>query len=125
MTRDASGKQYVLHAPKLGSLDIGSPVYYRRMKVGQSLRFILMKTMQGITVRIFVNAPYDGLVGTNTRFWHTSGFDMQIGSGGFSPKRNRSLPLCSGVSFSRRTKIPVLKRRRIPRSPWLQTMLKR
>ena len=122
MTRDASGKQYVLHAPKLGSLDIGSPVYYRRMKVGQSLRFILM-TMR-ITVRIFVNAPYDGLVGTNTRFWHTSGFDMQIGSGGFSPKRNRSLPLCSGVSFSRRMKNRTLKRRRIPRSR-LQTMLKR
>ena len=31
ITRDASGKQFVLHAEDIGSLDIGSPVYYRRV----------------------------------------------------------------------------------------------
>jgi paraquat-inducible protein B len=100
VTRDASGKQYVLHAAKLGSLDIGSPIYYRRMKVGQVIAFHLDDDGKGITVRIFVNAPYDGLVGTNTRFWHTSGFDMQIGSGGFSLQaESLASVVLGGLSF--------------------------
>ncbi|HBO79367.1 MAG TPA: mammalian cell entry protein, partial [Cupriavidus sp.] len=35
VTADASGRQFVLRAQDLGSLDIGSPVYYRRVQVGQ------------------------------------------------------------------------------------------
>ena len=86
MTRDASGKQYVLHAADIGSLDIGSPVYYRRMKVGQVVAYNVDENGEGITVRIFVNTPYDRLVGINTRFWHASGIDMQIGPSGASLK---------------------------------------
>ena len=77
-TRDVSGKQYVLHATDLGSLDIGAPVYYRRIKVGQVTAFDLSDDGKGITTRIFINAPYDKFVGINTRFWHASGFDIQV-----------------------------------------------
>lgn len=83
ITRDASGKQFVLHADDIGSLDIGSPVYYRRVKVGQLSAFELDDDGKGITLRIFINAPYDKFVGINTRFWHASGFDLQVGTGGF------------------------------------------
>ena len=83
ITRDASGKQFVLHAGDIGSLDIGSPVYYRRVKVGQLSAFELDDDGKGVTLRIFVNAPYDKFVGINTRFWHASGFDLQVGTGGF------------------------------------------
>lgn len=84
VTRDASGKQYVLHSTDIGSLDIGSPVYYRRIKVGQVTAYDLDEDGKGITVRIFVNAPYDKFVGINTRFWHASGFNMQINANGFT-----------------------------------------
>jgi paraquat-inducible protein B len=83
ITRDASGKQFVLHADDIGSLDIGSPVYYRRVKVGQLSAFELDDDGKGVTLRIFINAPYDKFVGINTRFWHASGFDLQVGTGGF------------------------------------------
>jgi paraquat-inducible protein B len=82
-TRDVSGKQYVLHATDLGSLEIGSPVYYRRIKVGQVTAFDLDDEGKGITTRIFINAPYDKLVGVNTRFWHASGFSIQGSAEGF------------------------------------------
>lgn len=84
VTRDASGKQYVLHATDIGSLDIGSPVYYRRIKVGQVAAYDLDDDGKGITVRIFINAPYDKFVGINTRFWHASGFNMQVSASGFT-----------------------------------------
>ncbi len=41
VTTDASGKQFVLRASELGSLDIGSPVYYRRVLVGQVVAYQL------------------------------------------------------------------------------------
>ncbi|QHI97762.1 MCE family protein [Xylophilus rhododendri] len=84
VTSDASGKQFSLHADDIGSLDVGSPVYYRRIKVGQVAAYELDPQGKGVNLRIFVNSPYDRFVGTNTRFWHASGIDMQLGSGGLT-----------------------------------------
>jgi paraquat-inducible protein B len=83
VTRDASGKQFILHAKDLGSLDIGSPVYFRHVKVGQVTAYNLDEDGQGVSLRIFVSAPYDKFVGLNTRFWHASGFDLQLNANGF------------------------------------------
>lgn len=100
ITRDASGKQYVLRAPDIGSLDIGSPVYYRRIKVGQVTAFDLDEDGKSITIRIFVNAPYDKFVGINTRFWHASGFDMQINASGFTLNtQSLATVVLGGLSF--------------------------
>ncbi|RYF60006.1 MAG: MCE family protein, partial [Comamonadaceae bacterium] len=59
VTRDAQGRQYTLRARDIGSLDIGSPVYLRRIKVGQISSFTLDEDGRGVTLRVFVNAPYD------------------------------------------------------------------
>jgi paraquat-inducible protein B len=83
VTRDDSGKQFKLHANDLGSLDVGSPIFYRRIKVGRLSAFDLDEDGKGVTLRIFIDAPYDKFVGANTRFWHASGFDIQVNSGGF------------------------------------------
>ncbi len=100
MTRDVSGKQYILHAADIGSLDIGSPVYYRRIKVGQVIAFDLDDDGKGVTTRIFINAPYDKFVGINTRFWHASGFDMQLGADGFKLKtESLATVVLGGLSF--------------------------
>ncbi|MGT2460310.1 hypothetical protein ACU4GI_47380 (plasmid) [Cupriavidus basilensis] len=37
VTSDTPGNQFVLHAADLESLDVGSPVYFRRIQVGQVL----------------------------------------------------------------------------------------
>jgi paraquat-inducible protein B len=101
VTRDSSGKQYVLHASDIGSLDIGSPVYYRRIRVGQVTAFDLDEDGKGVTLRIFINAPYDKFVGLNTRFWHASGFDMEINASGFVFKaESLATVVLGGLSFS-------------------------
>src|SRR5450830_118729 len=83
VTRDASGKQFVLHTTDLGSLDIGSPVFYRRIKVGQVAAYDLDEDGKGVSLRIFIDKPYDKYVGINTRFWHASGFDVEVNANGF------------------------------------------
>lgn len=100
VTRDAQGKQFTLRADDIGSLDIGSPVYYRRIKVGQISSYTLDEDGKGVTLRAFVNAPYDRFVGVNTRFWHASGVDLQVGASGVM-LRTQSLAtvLLGGIAF--------------------------
>ncbi|MDM0020088.1 PqiB family protein [Variovorax saccharolyticus] len=100
VTRDASGRQFLLKARDIGSLDIGSPVYFRRVKVGQVAAYELDGDGRGVTLRVFVNAPYDKFVGINTRFWHASGFDVDLNASGLKV-RTQSLVtvLLGGIAF--------------------------
>lgn len=100
VTRDASGRQYLLRATDVGSLDVGSPVYFRRIKVGQVAAYELDPDGRGVTLRIFVNAPYEKFVGGNTRFWQASGLDMQLSASGLT-LRTQSLAtiLLGGIAF--------------------------
>nr|WP_315237378.1 MlaD family protein [uncultured Albidiferax sp.] len=83
VTRDTSGRQFVLHAGNIGSLDVGSPLYFRRIKVGQVAAYALDPDGKGVTLRVFVNTPYEKFVGANTRFWHASGIDVEASASGF------------------------------------------
>ncbi len=100
VTRDASGKQFLLRARDVGSLDIGSPVYFRRIKVGQLAAYELDGDGRGVTLRVFINAPYDKFVGANTRFWHASGLDVQLSANGVK-LRTQSLAtiVLGGIAF--------------------------
>jgi len=100
VTRDASGQQFLLRATDIGSLDVGSPVYFRRIKVGQVAAYELDGDGRGVTLRVFVNAPYDKFVGVNTRFWQASGIDAQLSASGFT-LRTQSLAtiLLGGIAF--------------------------
>lgn len=53
---------FVLHADDLGSLDVNSPVYYRRIQVGRIASYQLDADGQRVTMQIFVDAPYDRFV---------------------------------------------------------------
>ncbi len=82
VTGDQRGRRYTLQGDSLGSIDIGSPVYYRRVQVGQVVGFSLDKDGKGVTIQVFVDAPYDQYVGTNSRWWHASGVDLRLDSSG-------------------------------------------
>jgi paraquat-inducible protein B len=100
VTRDESGRQFVLRASDLGHLDIGSPVYFRRIKVGQLAAYTLDEDGKGVTLRVFINSPYEKFVGANTRFWHASGFDLQLDASGLK-LRTQSLAtvILGGIAF--------------------------
>ncbi|MBN3858506.1 MCE family protein [Paraburkholderia sp. Ac-20340] len=82
VTIDQKGHRYTLHSAALGSLDIGTPIFFRRIQVGQVTDFSLDKDGTGVTVQVFVSAPYDQYVGANTRWWHASGVNVQLDSSG-------------------------------------------
>jgi paraquat-inducible protein B len=94
------GRQFVLKANDLGSLGIGSPIYYRRLQVGQVIAYDLSSDGSAMDIRIFVNAPYHHFVNPGTRFWNASGIDVSLGAGGVEV-RTQSLVsvLAGGLAF--------------------------
>jgi paraquat-inducible protein B len=100
VTADLAGREFVLHADDLGSLDIGSSVFYRHIAAGQVLAYSLDTGGAGVTIKIFVNAPFDTYVTSATRFWQASGIDMSVNSDGVK-LRTESLTsiLQGGVAF--------------------------
>jgi paraquat-inducible protein B len=96
VTRDSAGRQFELHASNIGSLDIGSPLYFRRIKVGQVAAYALDSDGKGVTLRVFVNSPYEKFVGANTRFWHASGVDVEVNSSGFKVRTQSLATVVAG-----------------------------
>jgi paraquat-inducible protein B len=82
VTTGQLGHQYTLRGQSLGSVDIGAPVFYHRIQVGQVVGFSLDPSGAGVVVNVFVNAPFDRYVATNTRWWHASGVDLRLDSNG-------------------------------------------
>ncbi|TDF66377.1 intermembrane transport protein PqiB [Cupriavidus sp. L7L] len=100
ITTDATGRQFVLRAQDLGSLDIGSPVYYRRVRVGHVVAYQLEPNGRDISLRVFVNKPYDKLVSADTRFWHASGVDLKLDANGLKlSTQSLATVMLGGVAF--------------------------
>jgi len=79
----APGKRFVLHARDIGSLDAGSPVYYRRIQAGRVVSYELEPDGEHLRVEVFVDAPYDRFVNASSRFWNASGVDLNLDASGF------------------------------------------
>jgi len=100
VTGDQKGHTFTLHGESLGSLDIGSPVYYRRVQVGQVVAFSLDKDGTGVTLQVFVTSPYDQYVGSNARWWHASGVDLRLDSSGFTLNtQSLATVVLGGIAF--------------------------
>lgn len=97
---DVPGKMFLLTADNLGSLDIGSPVYYRRINVGQITAYNLSKNGESVELQTFIRSPYDKFVTTDARFWQASGVDVSLNASGFS-LNTQSLAsiVAGGVAF--------------------------
>ncbi|MGB5920615.1 MAG: MlaD family protein, partial [Syntrophobacteria bacterium] len=82
VTTGLPGSHFTLKAEKLGSLDIGSPIYYRQIKVGQVVAYELGKNGKYVDIKIFIDAPHHGDIFENTRFWNASGLDVAVDASG-------------------------------------------
>src|SRR5438552_28820 len=99
-TTDSPGRQVILRAEDIGSLDFGSPVYYRRLQVGQVAAYELEKDGRAVKITVFINAPYDRFVSGNSRFWHASGIDMALDAEGVRIKTESLVSIAiGGVAF--------------------------
>jgi paraquat-inducible protein B len=82
VTADLPGREFILHADDLGSLDVGSAVFYRHITAGQVVGYVLDPGGTGVTIKVFINSPFDAYVTAASRFWQASGIDMSVNANG-------------------------------------------
>lgn len=100
ITFDQPGKRFRLQTATLGSIGIGSPLYFRQLNVGQVTGYDLAEDGNSINIEIFVRAPYDRYVTDQTRFWQASGIDVSMGAEGLSVRTQSVLSmLIGGIAF--------------------------
>lgn len=97
---DVPGKTYFLKTSDLGSLDTGSPIYYRRINVGQVSAYKLADDGQSVQLQIFIQSPYDKFVTTDARFWQASGVDVSLSASGFKvDTQSLASIVAGGIAF--------------------------
>lgn len=95
------GLNLILQADKMGSLNIGDPVYYREFKVGAVDQVYLASDARSVHTHIHIKAEYAPLVRQNTKFWNASGIGMDIGLFGAKVKTESLAAILSGgVAFA-------------------------
>lgn len=97
---DTPGRMFVLKAQSLGSLHVGSPVYFRQIRVGQVVGYNFDPAAAGLVIKIFIEAPHDAQVSRRTRFWNASGFELSVDAAGlnFSAESLMTV-LVGGIAF--------------------------
>ncbi|HSB44127.1 MAG TPA: MlaD family protein [Nitrospira sp.] len=100
ITGDMQGRQFILQGKDLGSHDVGTPVMFRRIQVGKIAANELSQDGSSVTLKIFIESPYDKFVTSNTRFWDVSGIDITADASGVSVNTEGLMSiLLGGVAF--------------------------
>lgn len=94
------GHAFELEAGHLGSISLGSPIFYRDLDVGTVLGWDVGDMANSVTIHAFIRAPYDSYVHDETRFWNASGFAVKLGATGIEVQLEslRAL-LLGGIAF--------------------------
>ncbi len=101
VTMDTPGSYFRLRAEQLGSLDIGAPVYFRQIKVGQVVQYEMQADGLAVEIKVFIRSPHDERVNQNTRFWNASGMDVAVDSSGVRIHTESILTLLEGgIAFA-------------------------
>lgn len=90
------GRSFALHADTLGSIDVGTPVYFRRIQAGQVTAFKLDDAGQHLDIQVFIKSPYDRFVTIDTRFWNASGIDLKLGAAGLQLNTESATAILAG-----------------------------
>src|SRR3954451_7705657 len=76
------GRTVQLQTNRIGSISLGSPIFFRDLSIGQVLGWDLGKMAESVTIHAFIRAPFDQYVHANSRFWNASGISVQLGAEG-------------------------------------------
>ncbi|MFM4649172.1 intermembrane transport protein PqiB [Aeromonas bivalvium] len=92
----AKGLRLTLNSSETRSLSVGSPIQYRGYTIGQVEEVKFLPERSELEYQIFINAPYDALISSNSRFWMTPGFEASLTSEGMKVKMDSLEGLLDG-----------------------------
>ena len=100
VTTDQPGQHFLLKATRRGSLDVGAPIYFRQIKVGEVVSYQLSDDSESVYFKIFINEPHHLKVRENSRFWNASGIDVSLSATGLNVDMESAVSiLTGGIAF--------------------------
>src|SRR3954451_19618982 len=94
------GRTVDLQASRIGSISVGSPIFFRDLSVGQVLGWDLGRMAESVTIHAFIRAPFDQYLRANSRFWNASGVSVEFGAGGVQLQlESVTALLLGGIAF--------------------------
>jgi len=96
------GLNIKLTAQRLGSIRVGNPVLYRQVKVGKVIGIDLSSTADMVNVFINIANRYAPLVNNGSKFWNTSGVNIEasIFSGVNIKSESIETLIAGGIAFA-------------------------
>jgi paraquat-inducible protein B len=100
VTTGLPGRHFVLESPRRGSIEVGTPLYYRQIKAGEVVAYALSEDGTRIVTKVFVYAPYHRFVTDRSRFWIASGLDVKLNAQGIQVDTESIVSiLVGGIAF--------------------------
>ncbi|MDC9728188.1 MAG: MlaD family protein [Methyloprofundus sp.] len=98
---EKSGSQFIqIVADELGSLTIGSKVYFKKIPVGELINYAL-SPKNNILITLEIKQKYLHLISRKTRFWRNSGIKIKAGLSGVKVDMASVQALLNGgISFA-------------------------
>ena len=107
VTSDRPGQHFILKADRRGSLDIGAPIYFRQIEVGEVVNYQLAEDGESVDFSVFINEPHHIKVTGNTRFWNASGIDVSLSAEGIDVEMESAVSLLiGGIAFEVPENVP-------------------
>lgn len=95
-----NGRRFFLLADSLGAIDVGAPIFYKQLQVGEVIDYKLLADRNMVRLEVFVRDPYFEFVRNSSHFWNASGAEFKLGASGaeFHMESLISL-LIGGIAF--------------------------
>jgi len=90
------GREFILVADRLPSISDQSPVYFHGVQVGEVTGHELSDRDGSVSIHIFVYAPHESLIHPTSRFWASSGLQLEVGGQGLKIETESLLNLLAG-----------------------------
>ncbi len=90
-----------LLSKRLGSVNIGVPVYYKQIEVGKVVGHKLSDNAENVEINLVINKKYSALVRDNSKFWNVSGIGLDFYLFGVKAKTESLTSIIKGgVTFA-------------------------
>lgn len=79
---DPTGLSVTLRSKDLGSISVGSKIYYKKIPIGEVYNFKLDHETDKVRIKALIQEQYAHLITSKSRFWNASGVGANIGFNG-------------------------------------------
>ncbi|MCK5820103.1 MAG: MCE family protein, partial [Psychromonas sp.] len=99
-----------LTSKNAGSISDGSPIFYKKIQVGEIVRVRLDQSGQFVKIKAFIDHKYSHLLKEESKFWNISGLTANISQAGIQVKLDSLTSLIAGgITFSSPAKSKKVK----------------